>query len=134
MATTQLHLPERHLRVGDAERQSAAAELQDHFSAGRLTWEELDERLGHAWAARTGGDLSGLFSDLPAPAVAPAQRRWRPPANVDVRVVLLVLLAVGLMVATRGIILIPVAWYFVGGRRHHHQHLGRYGDRLSARQ
>jgi hypothetical protein len=54
---------------------------------------------------------------------------------VDVRVVLLGLLAVGIVVATRGIILIPVAWYFFGGRRHHHRHHpGRYGDRLAARQ
>ena len=55
------------LRVGDAEREAAVAALGEHFAAGRLTPEELDERSSAAWAARTGGDLSVLFADLPQP-------------------------------------------------------------------
>lgn len=54
------------MRVGDAERESAAAELQEHFASGRLNQEELDERLAAVFAAKTRGDLNGLFTDLPS--------------------------------------------------------------------
>lgn len=53
------------MRVGDAEREAAAAELREHFASGRLTQEELNERLDRAFAAKTRGDLHGLFTDLP---------------------------------------------------------------------
>jgi hypothetical protein len=53
------------VRVGDAERHAAATALQKHFAEGRLTWEELDERLKSAYEARTRGDLTVLFGDLP---------------------------------------------------------------------
>jgi uncharacterized protein DUF1707 len=54
------------LRVGDAERERAADELAGHAVAGRLTGEELEQRVGLAWAARTRGDLARLLDDLPA--------------------------------------------------------------------
>lgn len=54
------------MRVGDAEREAAAAELQEHFASGRLNQEELDERLTTAFAAKTRGDLNALFVDLPS--------------------------------------------------------------------
>ena len=41
------------LRIGDAERDAAAAQLREHFVAGRLTLDELDERLGAAFMAKT---------------------------------------------------------------------------------
>jgi hypothetical protein len=56
------------IRVSDAERDQAVAELGEHFQAGRLTQEEFDDRSGRALQARTGHDLSGLFGDLPRPA------------------------------------------------------------------
>lgn len=66
------------IRVSDAERDHAVAELSEHFQAGRLTLEEFDDRSSQALRARTGGDLDGLFTDLPkgaAPSVlAPAGR------------------------------------------------------------
>lgn len=55
------------MRVGDAERDAAANELREHFASGRLTQDELNERLDQAFAAKTRGDLSGLFTDLPSP-------------------------------------------------------------------
>ncbi len=55
------------LRVSDSEREAAAAELREHFAAGRLTDDELSERLGAAYAARTAGDLASVRADLPAP-------------------------------------------------------------------
>lgn len=53
------------MRVSDAEREAAAAELQEHFASGRLDQEELNERLAAAFAARTRGELNALFTDLP---------------------------------------------------------------------
>jgi hypothetical protein len=54
------------MRVGDAEREAAAAELQEHFASGRLNQDELNERLTAVFAAKTRGDLNALFSDLPS--------------------------------------------------------------------
>ena len=60
--------PRSDIRVSDAERDQAVAELGEHFQAGRLTQEEFDDRSGQALQARTGRDLTGLFGDLPRPA------------------------------------------------------------------
>lgn len=54
------------MRVSDAERDAAAAELREHFASGRLNQDELDERLAALFAAKTRGDLNALFSDLPS--------------------------------------------------------------------
>lgn len=59
--------PTGDLRVSDAERDTALAELSEHFQAGRLTQEEFDDRSGRALKARTGADLHILFTDLPDP-------------------------------------------------------------------
>jgi predicted DNA-binding protein len=53
------------LRIGDAEREQTMAALREHFAQGRLTHEELDERLERALAARTGRDLTRITADLP---------------------------------------------------------------------
>lgn len=62
------------LRASDAERERTATLLRDHAGAGRLTAEELDERLDAAYAARTVGELQALTRDLPA-AQPPVPRR-----------------------------------------------------------
>lgn len=68
--------PQRQaMRIGDAERETATAELGDHFAAGRLTLDELHERIDLALAARTQGQLVRVMSDLP-----PARREPRAPA------------------------------------------------------
>ena len=51
--------------VSDADRDRAAARLGEHFVTGRLSQQELDERLTAALTARTTGDLRGLLADLP---------------------------------------------------------------------
>ncbi|HEY9522005.1 MAG TPA: DUF1707 domain-containing protein [Thermopolyspora sp.] len=53
------------LRIGDREREEAMAALREHYAQGRLTNDELDERLGTALTARTGGDLRRITADLP---------------------------------------------------------------------
>ncbi len=54
-------------RIGDAERDEAMKILQDHFANGRLTYEEIEERIDAVMAAKTIIDLQKLFRDLPAP-------------------------------------------------------------------
>jgi Domain of unknown function (DUF1707) len=63
------------LRVSDADRDRALAELSEHFQAGRLDADEFEERSGRALRARTRRELAELFTDLPrdrAQAPAPA--------------------------------------------------------------
>jgi Domain of unknown function (DUF1707) len=81
--------PADALRISDADRDRAIAELSEHFQAGRLTADELDDRTGRALQARTAADLAALFTDLPrqhpapaAPAPAPAGSHL--PARVPV--------------------------------------------------
>ena len=54
------------MRVGDAEREAAAAELREHYASGRLTLDELNERVDKVFAAKTRGDLNALMTDLPS--------------------------------------------------------------------
>jgi hypothetical protein len=53
------------LRVADADREQLVDELREHALAGRLTSEELEERIGGAYRASTRGDLDVLRADLP---------------------------------------------------------------------
>src|SRR5215470_11013679 len=55
------------IRTSDADRERVAARLRDHFAEGRLTREELDERLAAALNAKTHGDLRRVLADLPEP-------------------------------------------------------------------
>jgi hypothetical protein len=54
------------MRVGDAEREAAASELREHYASGRLTLDELNERIDKTFAAKTRGDLNALMTDLPS--------------------------------------------------------------------
>ncbi|HEX5287877.1 MAG TPA: DUF1707 domain-containing protein, partial [Streptosporangiaceae bacterium] len=45
-----------NVRVGDADRDAVATQLREHFADGRLTLEELNERLDQAFAAKTKAD------------------------------------------------------------------------------
>jgi len=63
------------LRVSDQQREQAADALRDHFAAGRLTEDELNERLDAALEARTEPELNALLADLPKLPVSPRQRK-----------------------------------------------------------
>jgi hypothetical protein len=54
-----------HIRLSDADRDRAAADLAEHYAEGRLTTEEHSERLDAIWTARTHADLRPIFEDLP---------------------------------------------------------------------
>jgi Domain of unknown function (DUF1707) len=98
------------LRVSDADRDRAVAELSGHFQEGRLTLEEFDERSGQALRAKTARDLTSLFTDLPrdpartagtGDAVAvpdarphlPVARAWAAAAALSAAVIVVLLLA-----------------------------------------
>ncbi|MFD0471913.1 DUF1707 domain-containing protein [Nonomuraea thailandensis] len=68
------------LRIGDAEREQTMAALREHFAQGRLTHEELDERLDRSLAAKTARDLAQVTADLPGqepPTASPPRRTGR---------------------------------------------------------
>ncbi|HEX6700113.1 MAG TPA: DUF1707 domain-containing protein [Gaiellaceae bacterium] len=62
------------VRASDADRERAATALGEAAAHGRLTLDELTERLDRAYAARTQTELEELVADLPAgTASAPAR-------------------------------------------------------------
>jgi hypothetical protein len=113
--------PRDDIRVSDAERDQAIARLSEHFQAGRLTQEEFEDRSGRALRARTGGDLSVLFMDLPqntvsVPTVAgPAagQPSWPGPSIVR---------RAGRLPVARVVIVCVIAAVILGSTGHGHGH------------
>jgi Domain of unknown function (DUF1707) len=63
------------LRVSDEDREATVARLRVAGGEGRLTLEELAERVELADAARTRGDLDALTADLPVTYAAPVVER-----------------------------------------------------------
>src|SRR5439155_1613076 len=65
--------------ASDADREIICARLQEGHVHGRLTLEELSQRLDTALKARTRGELLPLIQDLPAPpgtVVGGPPKRW----------------------------------------------------------
>ena len=69
------------IRISDADRERAAGRLQQALAEGRITLDELEERLAVVYAARYAADLLPPFADLPgdhvvaAPVAPPAPDR-----------------------------------------------------------
>ena len=57
---------EIEVRASDAEREATVARLRDAAGEGRLSLDELAERVEAADGARTRADLASLVSDLAA--------------------------------------------------------------------
>jgi hypothetical protein len=55
--------------AASADRERAVGVLRAGFTEGRLTQDELDDRVAQAYAARTYGQLWALTADLPAGAL-----------------------------------------------------------------
>jgi hypothetical protein len=66
----------RELRIGDRERAAAAERLSAHHAAGRLSVDELEQRLERANAAVFAHDLDALEADLPRRPPGPPPRVW----------------------------------------------------------
>lgn len=60
------------MRVSDSDRERAADVLREAAGHGRITMDELDERLELSYAAKTYADLAAVTRDLPGPAQAPS--------------------------------------------------------------
>lgn len=67
------------IRASDAEREAVVIRLRDACAAGRLTIDELAERVDRAYAARTRAELQQLVRDLPG-ATLPSRPARRLPA------------------------------------------------------
>ncbi len=61
------------VRVSDQEREQTAGLLRDHFAAGRITQDELNDRVQAVYGARTQRQLAALLGDLPALPATPQQ-------------------------------------------------------------
>jgi hypothetical protein len=73
------------IRASDAERERAVTFLRDKAAEGRLSPDELDERVGLAYRAVTRGELRRLVGDLPDPPFRTGlERPRRRPAGVAV--------------------------------------------------
>jgi Domain of unknown function (DUF1707) len=58
-----------NLRASDADREAVSERLRVAAGDGRISLEELDERLDKAYKAKTYADLDVLIADLPTGAV-----------------------------------------------------------------
>jgi hypothetical protein len=56
------------IRAADADRERVATTVQNAGSEGRLTLEEVEQRLAEVYAARFTDELAALTTDLPRPA------------------------------------------------------------------
>jgi uncharacterized protein DUF1707 len=56
-----------NIRISDADREQVTGRLREHFAEGRLTSDELDERITATLNAKTFGELRGILADLPEP-------------------------------------------------------------------
>ncbi len=91
------------VRASDAERDSAAAALREHFVQGRLTLEELMSQLDTTLTARTRSQLDNVLADLPSrteqrPAV-PEPEPVVFPARYAAVAILIIVMAVWLVLA-----------------------------------
>ncbi len=77
------------IRISDADRERVAGRLREHYAEGRLSAEELDERITATLTAKTFGDLRGVMTDLPEPGLLAPQGGpnplWAMPPRVVVR-------------------------------------------------
>ena len=106
------------MRAADADRESVAERLREAAGEGRLSTEELEERLESAFAARTYGQLDAILGDLPGSRLTPrARRRGSGPAApaVAILAVPLVLAAVAAIVfVVTGVLAVWMLWLAAG--------------------
>jgi class 3 adenylate cyclase len=84
------------LRASDADRDRVAGRLREHYGAGRLSDDDLSERVEAAYGVRTLSELEALTADLPS-GPAPARRPRRSALAESVRIHLTVYLVVNVM-------------------------------------
>lgn len=102
---------EDRIRVTHHEREAAVEELRTAYAVGCLDDNELEERIGCAYAAKTRGELAAVVSDLPVmPAAGPVTGPPGPAADDRAEAMRhSVVVALWLMVGALGAWLIAVA-------------------------
>lgn len=105
VAEAPLERHRRDLRASHADRERAVDFIRRHAVEGRLTTDELADRVGLALSATTVGELDDLVADLPpepvtppAPLPAPPAARWQRPGTIRA----LRFAAIGFFVLTLG--------------------------------
>jgi Domain of unknown function (DUF1707) len=63
------------IRASDADREQAGDSLREHFAAGRLTEQELSDRIDAVYRATTVQELEHLRRDLPRLPASPQASR-----------------------------------------------------------
>lgn len=63
------------LRIGDSDRDQISTVLGRHAAEGRLTMDELDQRLGVLYAAQTRAQAAAVLADLPPLATGGTSQR-----------------------------------------------------------
>ncbi len=66
-----------HMRASHADREHVIDTLKAAFVQGRLTKDELDQRVGQAFASKTYAELAALSADLPAGLTRPLSQPAR---------------------------------------------------------
>jgi hypothetical protein len=126
------------LKASDADREHVAERLRHAAAEGRLLAEELEERLGQTFQARTYGELDAVVADLPANRVArrPPIPLARPALVVAIAFAAVAVIAVAILVIT-GLLAVWglwafIAWWMFGGRcaRRRQRALGHGGRSL----
>jgi hypothetical protein len=62
-----------HLRAAHTDRERVIESLKAAFAQGRLDTDELDDRVGRAFASRTYAELAALTADIPASQTSASQ-------------------------------------------------------------
>lgn len=104
------------VRIGDKERDAAARELAEHYTAGRLESGEFESRLELANRAKTQTELDALMRDLPG-RPGRDSRHGRPLPRLPLVFVIAAIAVVAVAVTRAGgpppFFLIPLVWLFV---------------------
>lgn len=72
---TLLPVEGSELRASDEQRERVVRELREHFAVGRITEDELSERVDRAYGARTQTQLGALTGDLPSLPLSPQEQK-----------------------------------------------------------
>jgi hypothetical protein len=115
----------KNLRASDADREIVAERLRTAAAEGRLVAEELEQRLGETFKARTYGELDAVVADLPSDGISRRSARApsplaRPATVLAIVVAAVAVTAVAILVIT-GLLAMwalwaLLAWWMFGGR------------------
>lgn len=103
------------IRVSDADREQVTARLREHYAEGRLSSDELDERVTAALSAKTFGDLRRILTDLPDAAMEPGPAPQSPPWANRPRLILCRgprLLPLALILLIAAVVIPGAGWLF----------------------